>query len=213
MAQTGRGLHPTLGYIRVSLAPLCQTLHISIDRLNNLLTVHGCTLNVFNLVELARAQIGKPYLSNPVISRNPKAFDCAGFTRWVYAHAGFALEHYTVGQVDQGRSVNPNDINAGDLIFTRGTFPWKHPQYHSGVGHVAFATDSEHCLHITSKSGGVQEIPIAKIGHRLVTVRCILPLVHAVTVVSLDSSLQDIYTPKSFVHWLRSVLQHQRRLE
>ena len=51
-------------------------------------------------------------------------FDCSGFTRFVFAHFGVTLPHYTFGQYDLGRSVSRGALEPGDLVFF------------DGVGHV-----------------------------------------------------------------------------
>jgi cell wall-associated NlpC family hydrolase len=45
-------------------------------------------------------------------------FDCSGFTRFVYAHFGIALPHYSGAQFALGRRVS--HLRAGDLVFFDG---------------------------------------------------------------------------------------------
>ena len=56
--------------------------------------------------------------------RRASGFDCSGFTRFVYAHFGIALPHYSGGQFDLGRRVSRGGLRPGDLLFF------------DGVGHV-----------------------------------------------------------------------------
>ena len=51
-------------------------------------------------------------------------FDCSGFTRYVFAHFGVTLPHYTFGQYGLGHSVPRSRLEPGDLVFF------------DGVGHV-----------------------------------------------------------------------------
>jgi cell wall-associated NlpC family hydrolase len=44
-------------------------------------------------------------------------FDCSGFTRFVFAHFGIALPHYSGGQFDVGRRVARTALRPGDLVF------------------------------------------------------------------------------------------------
>jgi peptidoglycan DL-endopeptidase CwlO len=45
-------------------------------------------------------------------------FDCSGFTRFVYAHFGVALPHYSGAQFQLGRRVS--HLRPGDLVFFDG---------------------------------------------------------------------------------------------
>jgi cell wall-associated NlpC family hydrolase len=45
-------------------------------------------------------------------------FDCSGFTRFVYAHFGIALPHYSGAQFSLGRRVS--HLRPGDLVFFDG---------------------------------------------------------------------------------------------
>ena len=47
-------------------------------------------------------------------------FDCSGFTRFVYAHFGIALPHYSVAQFGLGRHVARTGLRPGDLVFFDG---------------------------------------------------------------------------------------------
>jgi cell wall-associated NlpC family hydrolase len=47
-------------------------------------------------------------------------FDCSGFTRFVYAHFGVALPHYSGGQFAVGRRVSRVGLRPGDLVFFDG---------------------------------------------------------------------------------------------
>jgi len=47
-------------------------------------------------------------------------FDCSGFVRFVYAHFGLELPHYTVSQFHLGRRVARNRLRPGDLVFFDG---------------------------------------------------------------------------------------------
>src|SRR5580765_7456668 len=44
-------------------------------------------------------------------------FDCSGFTRYVYAHFGIVLPHWSGSQFGLGRRVSRAGLRPGDLVF------------------------------------------------------------------------------------------------
>jgi cell wall-associated NlpC family hydrolase len=62
-------------------------------------------------------------------------FDCSGFTRYVFAHFGVSLPHYTFGQFDRGRAVSRWALRPGDLVFF------------DGIGHVGLYIGSGRFIH------------------------------------------------------------------
>jgi peptidoglycan DL-endopeptidase CwlO len=74
------------------------------------------------IVLFARRLLGVRYVYG---GTSPSSgFDCSGFTRYVFAHFGVTLPHYTFGQYDLGHSVPRSRLQPGDLVFF------------DGVGHV-----------------------------------------------------------------------------
>ncbi|MCZ0990353.1 C40 family peptidase [Streptomyces diastatochromogenes] len=47
--------------------------------------------------------------------------DCSSLMQQAYAHAGITLTRTTYAQVGEGKSVSPNALKPGDLLFSRGT--------------------------------------------------------------------------------------------
>ena len=74
------------------------------------------------LVRFARRYLGVRYSYGGTSPAT--GFDCSGFTRFVYAHFGVALPHYSGGQFALGRRVSRAGLRPGDLLFF------------DGVGHV-----------------------------------------------------------------------------
>jgi cell wall-associated NlpC family hydrolase len=66
----------------------------------------------------ARHLLGVPYSYGGTSPRS--GFDCSGFTRFVYAHFGVTLPHYSVAQFDLGRRVSLRGLRPGDLLFFDG---------------------------------------------------------------------------------------------
>jgi len=67
------------------------------------------------VVRYARHFIGIPYSYGGTSPRS--GFDCSGFTRFVYAHFGITLPHYSGAQFQMGRRVSRWGLRPGDLLF------------------------------------------------------------------------------------------------
>ena len=70
------------------------------------------------IVKYARKFIGVRYVYGGTSPRT--GFDCSGFVRFVYAHFGIDLPHYSGGQFELGRSVSRDALRPGDLVFFDG---------------------------------------------------------------------------------------------
>ena len=68
-----------------------------------------------SIVRFARRFLGVPYSYGGTSPTS--GFDCSGFTRFVYAHFGIALPHYSGAQFDLGRRVPRAGLRPGDLLF------------------------------------------------------------------------------------------------
>src|SRR5690348_4256912 len=66
------------------------------------------------VVRYARRLLGIRYRYGGVSPAG--GFDCSGFTRFVYAHFGVALPHYSGGQFAVGRRVSRAGLRPGDLV-------------------------------------------------------------------------------------------------
>ena len=67
------------------------------------------------LIDEAYKHIGKPYRYG---ARGPKAFDCSGFTSYVYRQFGISLSHSSKYQATDGRAVEGTyaDLQKGDIL-------------------------------------------------------------------------------------------------
>ena len=75
------------------------------------------------IVEIARTKIGSPYVYG---AAGPNAFDCSGFTSWVYAQAGKSIPRTSQAQAAAGTPVSLDNIQPGDIV-----------AYYGGASHVA----------------------------------------------------------------------------
>ena len=68
-------------------------------------------------------------------------FDCSGFTKYIYAHFGVELPHFTGDQKKQGSSVDSkDDLLPGDLVFFRN---WHHVGIFIGNGQFVHASSGK----------------------------------------------------------------------
>lgn len=87
----------------------------------------AATSAVQNVINVAKAQIGKPYAWG---AKGPNAFDCSGLMYYAFANgAKRNIGGYTVAQESAGHTVAINALKAGDLVFwgSRGA------TYHVGL--------------------------------------------------------------------------------
>ncbi len=68
-------------------------------------------------IEAARSKLGAPYAYG---SAGPYAFDCSGFTRWVYLQAGIELPHFSGAQWAGTVHIPLDELQPGDLVFDWG---------------------------------------------------------------------------------------------
>lgn len=85
------------------------------------------------IVEEARRHLGKPYHYG---GKGPRAFDCAGFARFVYQQFGFTLPGGSAPQYRLGRHIaDTRKLQRGDLVF------WQGRSAKGGVGHTGIVTE------------------------------------------------------------------------
>jgi len=94
------------------------------------------TSKVQQVVDFAKAQVGKPYVFN---TAGPATYDCSGLTKASYAVVGVKLPHQSLQQSKLGTAIDwkTTPIQAGDLIFT---FSSANPTQISHVGIAISAT-------------------------------------------------------------------------
>ncbi|MDE6240444.1 MAG: C40 family peptidase [Muribaculaceae bacterium] len=85
-----------------------------------------------DIISYANRYLGKPYRRG---GKGPNAFDCSGFTSFVFRHFDKALGASSRDQYRQGESVATSDVRPGDLLFFSTRRAGKK------VGHVGIAVD------------------------------------------------------------------------
>lgn len=81
-----------------------------------------------SVVNFAMQFRGTPYVWG---GARPGAFDCSGFTRYVYAQFGLNMPHSAAGQYSQryGTFIDRSSLQPGDIVFFANT-------YKLGLSHV-----------------------------------------------------------------------------
>ena len=87
-----------------------------------------------DLLSEARSHIGKRYSRG---SKGPSAFDCSGFSSYVYRQFGYSLSPSSRDQYMQGEKVDRKELRKGDLVFFKGR------SIKGGVGHVGIVVDAD----------------------------------------------------------------------
>jgi cell wall-associated NlpC family hydrolase len=101
------------------------------------------------IVRFARGYLGVRYSYGGTSPRG--GFDCSGFTRFVYAHFGISLPHYSVAQFSTGRRVSRGHLRPGDLVFFDGL---GHVGLYIGGGEFIHAPHTGDVVRIDSLSEG-----------------------------------------------------------
>ena len=99
----------------------------------------------YALVGTALSLRGAPYRNG---GADPAGFDCSGFTQYVFGQYGVSLPREVRDQYRWGKSVKPDDLSPGDLVFFATTDP--------GASHVAIAVGGDEFVHAPSTTGVVR---------------------------------------------------------
>jgi len=99
-----------------------------------------------SVVAMALSYRGTPYRYG---GSSPRAFDCSGFTQYVYSKAGKRLPRTATQQSRVGRNVGINNLQEGDLV----TF---HTTRGKRIGHVGIYIGNGQFVHASSGGGRVR---------------------------------------------------------
>ncbi len=106
---------------------------------------------VADLLKEARTHMGKRYRAG---SKGPNAFDCSGFSSYVYRQFGYELSPSSKTQFGQGEKVEKGDLRPGDLVFFTGR-----SSRSGSVGHVGIVVKADNetgnfsFIHASSSQG------------------------------------------------------------
>lgn len=87
-----------------------------------------------DLLSEAKSHLGKRYRSG---AKGPAAFDCSGFSSYVFRQFGYSLGASSRDQYKQGEKIDVKDLRIGDLVFFTGR------NRKGGVGHVGIVVSAD----------------------------------------------------------------------
>ncbi|MCH5246178.1 MAG: C40 family peptidase [Muribaculaceae bacterium] len=88
------------------------------------------------MVDYAARFLGTRYILG---ATGPKAFDCSGFTSYVYRNFGITLNRTSRMQYTQGKKISISQLEPGDLLFFSCRSSGR-----GNVGHVAMVASVDH---------------------------------------------------------------------
>jgi cell wall-associated NlpC family hydrolase len=91
------------------------------------------------VVRTAASQAGKPYRYG---AAGPNAFDCSGFTQFVFKKYGKSLPHSATQQARYGKSVSKSAVKPGDLLLFGGGGRYTHAAIYAGGNQMWDASTS-----------------------------------------------------------------------
>lgn len=104
-----------------------------------------------SIVSFAYKFLGKPYVWG---ASGPNAFDCSGFTAYVYKAFGVSLAHYSGSQFGSGQSVSRANLSPGDLVFFNTYGSISHVGIYVGGGNFIHAANERIGVTVSSLSEG-----------------------------------------------------------
>lgn len=122
------------------------------------------------VVETARRYLGVRYVLG---GTTPKAFDCSGFIRYVFALHGLTLPRTAHEQAAYGMAPDERSLEPGDLLFFYGGRGAQHIAMYIGGDSIIHASSSGHRVMLARLSGAGTHR--SWFGQRLIAVRRVLP--------------------------------------
>ncbi|NCE63505.1 hypothetical protein D1159_02640 [Pseudoflavonifractor sp. 524-17] len=106
-----------------------------------------------SIVSYAKQFLGVPYSWG---GNGPNAFDCSGFTKYVYSHFGVTLNRTATAQLSNGTAVSKDQLQPGDLVFFRANTskPVSHVGIYIGGGQFIHASTNTYAVQIDNLNSG-----------------------------------------------------------
>jgi cell wall-associated NlpC family hydrolase len=109
-------------------------------------------LRADSVVRTALSFRGTPYRMG---ATGRGAFDCSGFTHYLFAQEGSSLPRTAAAQYKKGVPVPKSQLKPGDLVFFKNT-------YKRGVSHVGIYIGNNNFIHASSAGRGVRVDSLSK---------------------------------------------------
>ena len=122
------------------------------------------------VVRTAKRYLGVRYVLG---GTTPRAFDCSGFVRWIFAQHGVPMPRTAKEQAAVGDAPVPGDLQPGDLLFFFGGVGAQHIAVYVGGDTIIHASSSARRVRL-DRFGGTRMRP-TWFGRRLIAVRRVLP--------------------------------------
>jgi cell wall-associated NlpC family hydrolase len=101
------------------------------------------------LIQYAFNFLGRPYVYG---AEGPKAFDCSGFSSYVYNEFGVDLPRTAAEQSGVGAAVSKSNLEAGDLLFFNTAGYISHVGIYIGDGQFIHASSGSRCVTVSELS-------------------------------------------------------------
>ena len=102
--------------------------------------------------------VGYPYKYG---KEGPDAFDCSGFTKYIYGLYGVTLYHGSVKQGQTGIAVDKSELQPGDLVLFYGSGSEANVE----DGHVGIYIGNDQFVHASSRKTGVKIDSLTSAGY------------------------------------------------
>jgi cell wall-associated NlpC family hydrolase len=135
-------------------------LEISTARAKEILVSKGYEAIEVDIIALARSVVGKAeYRRGARLAEAPHIFDCSSLVKWLYGQRGILLPRRSIQMRECGDSVNPCDVQAGDIVLVSGRIDYYVIDQSDGVGHVGIATNDGTVIEAANRQRGIIETP------------------------------------------------------
>jgi len=94
------------------------------------------------ILETAKEYLGVEYVW---AANGPYAFDCSGYTKYVFKQNGITIPRYSGNQANVGMKVSFDELQEGDLVFFDTT-----KKFHKRVNHVGIYIGNNQFIHASS---------------------------------------------------------------
>ncbi|TSC52639.1 MAG: NLP/P60 protein [Parcubacteria group bacterium LiPW_41] len=106
------------------------------------------------IIEIAKKQIGKPYVFGAHEAEEGEVFDCSSFVQFVFSSIGIDLPRSSILQAgdEKGKEITlGSELEVGDLLFMRGVRGYYRDSFFGGrelyIGHVGIYLGNNKIIH------------------------------------------------------------------